>query len=140
MYAVAGNIIEGRGLPPAKVVIEDQDGNIAIRAAAFTYIIPQGIAWVEPSYLDQWNAAPAAHYMSGQARATKDGALIESKDGYPLVIAPDGTPAWEEAFYDALKAKGTTREQEWERLIDAGIRELLEACIEEQKGGNRPQI
>jgi hypothetical protein len=94
---------------------------------------------VEPSYLDAWNTTPAAHYRSGKVHTDETGAAIEDETDHLIMITWGGVK-WENALNAALEENGTTREDEWDRLLEAGVRELLAACIEEQEGGRSPQV
>lgn len=46
----------------AVVVIQSSDETIATRPAAFVFETADGIAWVEPSYVDPWGASSTAFH------------------------------------------------------------------------------
>lgn len=108
----------------AIVIVTDAGGQSTIRPAAFAFPLPDGIAWIEPSYADPAGASSNA-YHERRGEVAGDGASVAG-DGWRCEVLPyedDDVDLVGDAlqwFAAWIKSSGTTWEAERER-----VRELV---------------
>lgn len=108
----------------AVVLLEAPGQEPAIRPAAFVYVIPGGLAWVEPSYADPNGAASNALHQRTGTVEIKAGLRLK-RDGDVVTFLPYD-PAEDrdlvgdalEWFHQHLQDTGTDWDAERKRVLD----------------------
>lgn len=112
------------------LIFIEQGGQTIRRPAAFIFDLPDGVAWVEPSYADPYGASsPALHIRRGRPVDGQPDSL--QGDGWILSVGPAYPPELEDGvglplawFADYLASTGRTYDEERER-----VRELIAGAL-----------
>lgn len=113
--------------PAADAIVVYQD---QFRAAVLVFRLDDGVAWVEPGYLTgDGSGSPCFHRVRCTVTDYARGMELTTENGFGLIIdraqVPDGDEldrpelrADFEAYEQALKEKGLTREGEAKKLTE----------------------
>ena len=114
---------------PIVVHLPDMDGEYGpfIRYAVAVIESPNGIGWVEPSYIGEIPGPPAYHGFRGTSVWRDDRLVLDRGDGRSVVVRPperdDGNEvdnvqrAWR-AWTTWVEGQGRSEGQERQRLLD----------------------